>query len=254
MTQNIYDDEGFFAAYARLPRSVGGLDEAPEWPALRAMLPPLAGARVLDLGCGYGWFCRWARAAGATSVLGLDVSERMLARARSDTRDDAITYRRADLEHPDLPPATFDLAYSSLALHYIERLDRLVAAVHGALVPGGRFVFSVEHPMVTAPAHPGWSTDADGRAAWPVSRYLDEGPRVTDWLAPGVVKQHRSIAGYLDILIGNGFRLDRLVEWAPDAGQIAAHPDWASEAQRPPFLLVACTRPADAMAGNAGAV
>ena len=38
---------------------------APEWPDLEAMLPPLSGLRVLDLGCGYGWFCRWARAAGA---------------------------------------------------------------------------------------------------------------------------------------------------------------------------------------------
>jgi len=81
MAGNIYDDPDFFAAYARLPRSAGGLEAAAEWPAMRAMLPPLAGARVLDLGCGYGWFCRWARAAGAQSVLGLDLSERMLARA-----------------------------------------------------------------------------------------------------------------------------------------------------------------------------
>ena len=64
MTQNIYDDESFFAAYAQLPRSVDGLDGAGEWPRLRTLLPPIEGARVLDLGCGYGWFCRWAREAG----------------------------------------------------------------------------------------------------------------------------------------------------------------------------------------------
>jgi len=84
MTQNIYDDEGFFAGYSRLPRSVDGLDGAPEWPTLCAMLPELSGRNVIDLGCGFGWFCRWARRHGAAQVLGLDVSEKMLARARAE--------------------------------------------------------------------------------------------------------------------------------------------------------------------------
>src|SRR5262249_42418522 len=74
VTQNIYDDAGFFAGYSRLRRSVDGLDGAPEWPTLRAMLPDVAGKRVVDLGCGFGWFCRFAREAGAAQVLGLDVS------------------------------------------------------------------------------------------------------------------------------------------------------------------------------------
>ncbi|HEY2551597.1 MAG TPA: class I SAM-dependent methyltransferase, partial [Streptosporangiaceae bacterium] len=73
MTQNIYDNEKFFSGYSRLPRSVEGLDGAPEWPALRAMLPEVSGRRAVDLGCGFGWFCRWARQNGAASVLGLDV-------------------------------------------------------------------------------------------------------------------------------------------------------------------------------------
>lgn len=61
MSQNIYDEPGLFEGYAQLPRSLHGLAGAPEWPALQAMLPDLAGKRVLDLGCGYGWFCRAAR-------------------------------------------------------------------------------------------------------------------------------------------------------------------------------------------------
>ncbi|MGH8430161.1 MAG: class I SAM-dependent methyltransferase, partial [Solimonas sp.] len=85
MTQNIYDDDAFFAGYSKLPRSVDGLDAAPEWPALQAMLPALEGRHVIDLGCGFGWFCRLAREAGAAHVLGLDVSENMLARARETT-------------------------------------------------------------------------------------------------------------------------------------------------------------------------
>lgn len=240
-TQNIYDDDAFFAGYSRLPRSVQGLDGAPEWPALRALLPDLRDLRVVDLGCGYGWFCRFAREQGAAEVLGLDVSEKMLARAREMTSDPAIQYQRADLESVALPDEIFDLAYSSLALHYLVHLDRLVANVSRALSPGGRFVFSAEHPLFTAPSEPGWIETA-GRKIWPLDRYLDEGPRVTDWLAPGVVKQHRTIGTYLNLLIRCGFRIDHVEEWGPTAAQIAAHPEWAVERDRPPFLLVAATR------------
>src|SRR5947209_17525693 len=127
MTQNIYDDPDFLAGYGRLGRSIDGLDGAAEWPSLRALLPDLRGLRVVDLGCGFGWFCRWAREQAAAEVLGIDVSEKMLARARDTTTDPAVTYLRADLERLELPEAGFDLAYSSLALHYLEDLAGLLA-------------------------------------------------------------------------------------------------------------------------------
>jgi SAM-dependent methyltransferase len=242
MTQNIYDNEGFFAGYSGLPRSVRGLDGAPEWPTLRALLPDLRGLRVLDLGCGFGWFCRFARTQGAARVLGVDVSERMLARARAETADAAISYVQADLEQLTLDAAMFDLAYSSLALHYIENLERLLAQVHAALVPGAPFIFSVEHPIYTAPSRPGWVNDTEGHKAWPVARYLDEGARTTDWLAKGVVKQHRTIATYFALLQRTGFAVSHIDEWGPTAEQIAANPEWAPERDRPPFLIVACSR------------
>jgi SAM-dependent methyltransferase len=243
MTQNMYDNETFFEGYSRLPRSVHGLDGAPEWPALRALLPELRGLRVLDLGCGFGWFCRWARQHGAASVLGVDVSERMLARAKAETHDPAISYATADLEDLDLPPGSYDLAYSSLALHYVENLSGLMAKVRAALVPGGRLIFSVEHPIFTAPAEPGWSVDAGGRKTWPVDRYLDEGTRSTDWLAKGVIKQHRTLGTYINMLIRCGFAISHVEEWGPTEEQVATQPGWADERQRPPFLLVACRRP-----------
>lgn len=242
MTQNVYDNEEFFEGYSRLGRSVAGLDGAAEWPALHAMLPALRGLRLLDLGCGFGWFCRWARRQGAAHVLGIDVSERMLARARADTDDSAITYTRADLEHLELPPASFDLAYSSLVLHYIERLEALLAQVHRALVPGGYLVFSVEHPIYTAPADPRWSVDAAGRTTWPVDGYLDEGPRSTDWLARGVIKQHRTVATYLNTLLHLGLAIAHVEEWGPTEEQVASRPGLADEHHRPPFLLVAARR------------
>jgi ubiquinone/menaquinone biosynthesis C-methylase UbiE len=242
MTQNIYDDPAFFEGYSRLPRSVEGLEGAPEWPALRAFLPDLRGLRALDLGCGFGWFCRWARQQGAAHVVGIDVSEKMLARARATTRDPEITYIRANMERLELSAKSFDLVYSSLAFHYLADLGALLATVHRSLVPGGSLVFSVEHPIYTAPADPKWCVDAAGRRTWPLDGYLDEGPRSTDWLAKGVIKHHRTLATYVTMLVDLGFALRRVEEWGPTAEQIAARPALADERQRPPFLLVAARR------------
>lgn len=242
MAQNIYDRRDFFDGYSQLARSVHGLDGAPEWPALRAMLPAMAGLRVVDLGCGFGWFCRWASAQGAADILGLDLSERMLERARQTATDPAITYRTADLETLALPQARFDLAYSALALHYVADVDRLLAAIHRALVPGGRLVFSTEHPIYMAPTRPGWSLDGDGHRTWPLDGYAREGPRTTDWLAPGVVKHHRMLATTINALIGAGFTIARVEEFRPTARQIADRPDLAPECDRPMFLLVSARR------------
>ena len=242
MTQNIYDNPEFFEGYSRLGRSVQGLEGAAEWPALRALLPEMQGLRVVDLGCGFGWFCRWSREQGAAQVLGLDVSEKMLARARADTIDQQITYQQADMEALELPSGSFDLAYSSLALHYVGRLDRLLMIVHAALAPGGRFVFSVEHPIYTAPRQPGWTTDGNGSKTWPIDAYLVEGPRSTDWLTKGVIKQHRTLATYLRLLTVSGFAVRHVEEWGPTDEQVAARPELAVERERPAFLLVEALR------------
>ncbi|TIT65760.1 MAG: class I SAM-dependent methyltransferase [Mesorhizobium sp.] len=242
MAQNIYDQPEFFAGYSQLGRSVEGLDGAAEWPALRAMLPDVTGLRIVDLGCGFGWFCRWAHGQGARDVLGLDLSEKMLARARAAGPDTGITYERADLDQLSLPRASFDLAYSSLALHYVADVERLFGTVHQALSPGGHFVFSTEHPIYMAPTNPGWSIDGEGKKTWPVDRYLMEGPRTTDWLAKGVVKHHRTIGTTLNTLIGTGFTIEHVEEFRPTDAQIAATPGLAEELERPMFLLVSARR------------
>lgn len=237
MTQNIYDNDEFFKEYSQLERSLIGLAGAPEWPALRARIPDLKDKHVLDLGCGFGWFCRWAAEEGAASVLGLDLSENMLARARTSTQHATIAYRQADLDNATFSKGDFDFAYSSLAFHYLENLDKLFLEINHALAPDGEFIFSVEHPLVTAPSKPAWLNE-EGRTVWLIDDYLGLGSRTTDWLAPGVIKQHRTLAAYLNSLIDAGFAILHIEEWGPSQEQIAARPEWAKERHRPPFLLV----------------
>ncbi|HEX2939552.1 MAG TPA: class I SAM-dependent methyltransferase [Rhodopila sp.] len=242
MAQNIYDTPAFFARYSRLERSVHGLDGAPEWPAIKAMLPELQGRRVVDLGCGFGWFARWARTQGATDVLALDLSENMLARAKADTADPAVRYARADLETLELPKGAFDLAYSSLAFHYIKDFSRLAGIVFRALTPGAHLVFTIEHPIYMASRRPGWLPGKGGRKTWLVDSYAVEGARTTDWLAKGVVKQHRTLGTTLNTLIAAGFAIRAVQEWHPTPEQIAERPALAEEMERPMLLLVSAQK------------
>lgn len=239
MPQNVYDNAIFFERYSRLARSSQGLAGAPEWPTLAALLPPMKDLQILDLGCGFGWFGRWAIAAGARSVVGIDFSESMLGRARAETSDERIEYIRADLDVVDLDAASFDLVFSSLTLHYVKDLSALVRKVRRGLRGGGHFVFSVEHPILLAPTDPNWKTLDSGATVWPLDRYLEEGPRVVNWLVDGVVKEHRTVATYLNLLALNDYSIRRVEEWGPSPEQMQEHPDWVLERHRPYFLLVA---------------
>ncbi|CAH0339859.1 class I SAM-dependent methyltransferase [Rhizobium sp. CECT 9324] len=238
MAQNIYDNPDFFAGYSQLPRQVNGLDGAPEWPAIRTLLPKLADRRVADLGCGFGWAARWFRGQRASSVLGFDLSQNMIERARADTDDAGIEYRIADLETLELPEAAFDLVYSALTFHYVRDFERLIRVIHAALAPGGDLVFTIEHPIFMAAAHPQWTLEKDGRKTWPVNGYALEGERRTDWFAKGVLKHHRTLATTLNTLIGTGFELRRLEEFAPTPEQIASIPELVEELERPMMALV----------------
>jgi SAM-dependent methyltransferase len=165
----------------------------------------------------------------------------LLPGAPRDWPADGIEYRRADLEDVDLPAASFDLVYSSLAFHYLTRLADLAARIHAALVPGGRLVFSVEHPIATASHNPTW-VQREPEPIWPVDHYFDEGPRTTRWLVEGVLKQHRMLGTYFEMLRTAGFTVTHVIEWGPTPEQVAARPEWATERERPQFLLVAAVR------------
>lgn len=247
MAQNIYDRPEFFEGYSGLPRSVHGLDGAPEWPSVRRLVPDLTDLRVVDLGCGFGWFCRWAAARGAARVLGLDLSQKMIGRAgtetdRAGTGSAAIEYRIADLDRLDLDDAAFDFAYSALAFHYVADFRRLVGTVHAALVPGAWLVFTIEHPIFMASMAPGWIEAPNGRRSWPVDHYAIEGERRTDWFAKGVIKHHRRLSTTLNTLIEAGFAIRHVDEWAPTDAQLADNPDLADECERPMMAIVAAQR------------
>lgn len=160
----------------------------------------------------------------------------MLARATATLAAIAAgTVVHGDLETWTPPTASFDLAVSSLVLHYLADLAPLLGRVFRALVPGGRFVCSVEHPIFTA-------ADCGGRAGpcpdCPVDDYFVVGPRETSWLGGRVVKYHRTVEAYVAAFQGAGFVLDRLRESAPERARFTDAAEYERRLRAPLFLFL----------------
>lgn len=243
MKENKYDDAAFFGMYSEMGRSKEGLEAAGEWHTFRSLLPSLEGKKVLDLGCGYGWHCRYAREQKASAVTGVDISRKMLDRARELTNDPAIRYQQDAIEDIHFKAGEFDVVISSLAFHYVADFNTTCQKVQHCLKPGGAFVFSVEHPIFTAIAAQDWHYDKTGkRLHWPVDDYQRQGFRNTRFLGHDVVKYHRTLAAYINTLIDNGFRIAQIAEPEPSAEALKKFLEMKDENRRPMFLLVRAER------------
>ncbi|MFJ7932394.1 class I SAM-dependent methyltransferase [Peribacillus sp. NPDC096448] len=242
MKQNKYDDANFFSAYEQMPRSVKGLEAAGEWHVLKELMPNLRNRTVLDLGCGFGWHCRFAREQQASSVVGVDISDNMLQRARKKTNDPCISYIKMPIEDIDFSGSEY-VVISSLAFHYIESYEAICKKVHDCLKPGGTFVFSVEHPIFTSRNEQAWYVDDQGnRLHWPVDDYQSEGVRETTFLTENVVKYHRTVSTYMNDLIGVGFSIKAVKEPMPSDEMLKRVPEMKDENRRPMFLMISAVK------------
>lgn len=237
-----YDNEDFFSAYAQMPRSREGLKAAGEWHQLQTLFPDLKGKSVLDLGCGYGWHCRYCAQKGASHILGIDTSEKMIGVARQRNADQAIEYKVCSIENYDFPKDQWDFVISNLALHYVENLEEVFRKVHQTLKTSGTFVFNIEHPVFTSGVNQEWIyDDKDQPQYWPVDNYFFSGARQTHFLGQTIVKQHHTLTQILMGLIENHFSLDAVIEAQPPADMlnIAGMKD---EMRRPMMLLVKASK------------
>jgi trans-aconitate methyltransferase len=98
------------------------------------LFAPQAGERVLDLGCGDGALTERLAAAGA-SVVGADLSPELLTAARARGLDARL------LDAQALPfTEDFEGVFTNAVLHWVPDQTAMLAGVHRALRPGGRFV------------------------------------------------------------------------------------------------------------------
>ncbi|HEX7089682.1 MAG TPA: methyltransferase domain-containing protein [Longimicrobiales bacterium] len=116
-------------------------------PIVLELCGPLAGVRALDLGCGTGRYARLLAAAGAGSVVGLDLSAGMLMRAARQGPAGA-RWVLGDASVLPFRAASFDVVVSGLVLDHLPRLEPCFREVARVLRPGGRAVLAGVHPAM----------------------------------------------------------------------------------------------------------
>ena len=199
-----------------------GLDEAEV-----GLLGPVTGRRVLEVGCGAAQCARWLRTQGA-EVVGLDLSTAQLrhAQALSARSGIAVPLVEADATALPLASASFDLAASAFgAIPFIGDLSTVFDEVARVLRPGGRWVFSVSHPVR-------WAFPDDGGPAGltVTGSYFDRRAYVERDSAgvPIYVEHHHTIGDYLRALVGSEFRIVDLIEPEWPVGHDRSWDGWTS--------------------------
>lgn len=148
--QNIYDNDLFYENFEKIRSKEINFNDIIETPIILGMIPELYKKKVLDIGCGMGQHALQYSKKGALSVLGIDISEKMLAYARKNNAASNIEYRRLAFEELDDLEEKFDVITSSLAFDYVENFERLMKQIYSHLNENGKCVFSMSHPISTA--------------------------------------------------------------------------------------------------------
>lgn len=194
-----------------MPRSIEDLNAAREWYVLRKKLPDFQGKNVLDLGCGYGSHCIYVKQQGAENVIGIDLSKKMIDKAKENSSGLAIDYKQMAIEDIDFGPEEFNVVISSLAFHYLKDLKTVFRKINQTLKKGGSFVFSMEHPVFTSKAEQDWFVDENGnRLHWALDSYQNEGKRQARFLGHGVIKYHRTLETIINTTIRSGFAVKEI--------------------------------------------
>ncbi|MBQ9009756.1 MAG: methyltransferase domain-containing protein [Clostridia bacterium] len=244
--QNVYDDRTFFENYRKNRNQAVNFNDCIESPILFSMLPDLQGKSVLDIGCGMGQHAKQYSEMGAASVLGTDISEKMLSYAREHNSAKNITYLHLAMEQLEVLDRKFDLITSSLVFDYVEDFDGLMVKIRNLMNDDAKLVFSLSHPIVTA-----WDgvydrytrTETGERLYANLRNYCMEGLRKVDWVVNGYEYYHRTVSSLINGLISAGLVIEECQEAYCSEELRTQYPAlFGGTMHRPEFIFFRCRK------------
>ncbi len=236
---DFYDDEAVFDTYTKRRQHTDNPNDTIEKPIFMEMLGDVRDRVILDLGCGDGAFGIELLAAGCRSYTGIEASVRMIA-ASEPLRAAGGRIHQIPIEDWTYPQQAFDVVVSRLVLHYVADISRTFEQIYQTLKPGGRLVFSVEHPVLTSCNRS--ATESGIRYDWIVDDYFVTGARNVSWMHSQVVKYHRTIDNYFNGLQQAQFTVEQLRESHPRREMFTDEALYTRRTRIPLFLMLAARR------------
>ena len=244
--ENVYDNASFFEQYTEMRAQEINANNLIENPIIKSMLPDLAGKTILDLGCGDGNMGHYFLQNGAKSVVGVDISENMIAQATKNNSNPNMTFQLLKMEDISSLTQKFDIVYSSLAFHYVQDINKLFADIHNLLNPNGTILFSQESPLVTASifesTKPEKKIDVNGKQYFLLSDYGNESVRNNYWNDVPVTKYHRTYATMTMALINNNFKIVDIKDSYATEETIRIYEKYKNQKDRPYFTFFKATK------------
>ena len=198
-------------------------------------------ARVLDVGTGEGQLARVATRSGASMVVGIDPTWAQVVTARE--RGGGPTFLRGTAAYLPFPAETFDLVIACLVFEHIEDFQEAIAEVARVLVPAGRFLFFLNHPLLQTPGS-GWIDDHIlEEQYWRIGPYLIEDASMEE-VAPGVLLPfiHRPLSRYVNAMAEHGLLVQRMEEPAPPPGFLELASEYREAASIPRLLFLRASK------------
>lgn len=201
----------------------------------------LAGiGRVLDVGCGEGQVARRLAALG-NDVVGVDPTRAQITVARE--RAGGPSYALGAAEALPCPRRSFDAVVMCLVIEHVDPFEPCLREAARVLVPGGRFLLLLNHPLLQAPGS-GWIDDQVlEEQYWRVGPYLRDDASL-EQLCPGVELpfMHRPLGRYVHVMGEVGLLIDDMAEPPPPPGFLARAPEYREAATIPRLMLIRARR------------
>ena len=244
--QNIYDNDRFYENFKSNRESELNFNDVIETPIITEMLPDLKGKKVLDIGCGMGQHAMQYVKSGAESVLGIDISEKMLGFAKENNSAENITYRQMAFEDLYCLNENFDVITSSLAFDYVEDFGELMKRIHGLLNENGYLVFSMSHPISTAydGVYDRYTRTEKGERLYAnLHNYGIEGIRHFKWVVEDYEVYHRKVSTLINDMASAGFIIEECQESKLSEEIRLAHSDlFGGVIHQPDFIFFRCRK------------
>lgn len=236
---DFYDNNANFEKYMERRQWQENANDTLEKPVMLELMGDVTGMSILDLGCGDARFGAELLSSEhlASEYTGIEGSDNMFRTAVETVKGQSAQIEQAFMEDWTYPPNQYDLVISRLAIHYVEDADLLFHNVHNTLKEDGRFIFSVEHPVITSTLQP-----SGMRTNWIVDQYFVEGYREQQWLGGSVKKMHRSIESYYMALQKAGFQVEHLRESNPQQQYFANEETYLRRQRIPLFLFLSARK------------
>ncbi len=235
-----YDQEEFLSKYMKRRTRKDSPNNAIEGPIIYELIGDFKDKVILDLGCGDGSFGKELLDQGAKFFTGVEGSEQMAASASIHLSGESGAIHHKTMESYMYQEEAFDIVTSRFAIHYVADIQQLFHKVHRTLKAGGKFVFSVQHPVTTS----SFESKRKGHKHehWIVDDYFLTGERKEPWIDQVVVKYHRTIEQYFKMLMRAGFSIVDLREGRPERERFSSEEEYRRRLRIPLVLAFSCAK------------